>query len=168
MSELFGIKIPQDPWVVVPCIILATAFCAYLANVVVLGLIRPVVKKTYIDIDNRIYRLLERFLYPLLILGGQLVIEDALPLPPKWLRAAHGVLVVCALLLMTIVVAKVLLNQTVVVRQSLALRGDREVVGVCFTPQDGNPLLSSIAATLRFLDPGCYQRKDRGIAFIHV
>jgi glyceraldehyde-3-phosphate dehydrogenase (NAD(P)) len=48
---------------------------------------------------------------------------------------------------------------TVVVRQSLALKGDREVVGVCFTPQDGNSLLSSIAATLRFLDPGCYRRK---------
>ena len=28
-----------------------------------------------------------------------------------------------------------------------------------FTPQDGNSLLSSIAATLRFLDPGCYKRK---------
>jgi glyceraldehyde-3-phosphate dehydrogenase (NAD(P)) len=52
-----------------------------------------------------------------------------------------------------------ILNQTVVVRQSLALKGDREVVGVCFTPQDGNSLLSSIAAALRFLDPGCYKRK---------
>jgi hypothetical protein len=26
MSELFGIKIPQDPWVIVPCIILATVY----------------------------------------------------------------------------------------------------------------------------------------------
>jgi glyceraldehyde-3-phosphate dehydrogenase (NAD(P)) len=26
------------------------------------------------------------------------------------------------------------------------------VVGFCYTPQDGNSLLSSIAATLRFLD----------------
>ena len=52
-----------------------------------------------------------------------------------------------------------ILNQTVVVRQSLALKGDRVVVGVCFTPQVGNSLLSSIAATLRFLDPGCYKRK---------
>jgi small-conductance mechanosensitive channel len=106
MSALFGIKIPQDPWVVVPCIILATAFCAYLVNVVVLGLIRPVVEKTYIDIDDRVYRLLERFLFPLLILCGLLVIEDAVPLPPEWLRAAHGVLIFCVLLLATILAAK--------------------------------------------------------------
>jgi glyceraldehyde-3-phosphate dehydrogenase type II len=52
-----------------------------------------------------------------------------------------------------------ILNQTVVVNQSLALRGDREVVGMCFTPQDGNSLLSSIAAALWFLDPDSYQKK---------
>jgi glyceraldehyde-3-phosphate dehydrogenase (NAD(P)) len=52
-----------------------------------------------------------------------------------------------------------ILNQTVVVRQSLALRGDHEVVGMCFTPQDGNSLLSSIAAALWFLDPGSYEKK---------
>src|SRR3972149_11590434 len=33
-----------------------------------------------------------------------------------------------------------ILNQTVIVTQSLALKGDREVVGMCFTPQDGNSL----------------------------
>jgi len=52
-----------------------------------------------------------------------------------------------------------ILNQTVVVRQSLVLRGDREVIGMCFTPQDGNSLLSSIAAALWFLDPGSYEKK---------
>jgi glyceraldehyde-3-phosphate dehydrogenase type II len=52
-----------------------------------------------------------------------------------------------------------ILNQTVVVNQSLALRGDREVVGMCFTPQDGNSLLSSIAAALWFLDPDSYQKR---------
>ncbi|MGH7830342.1 MAG: hypothetical protein ACREP8_09215 [Candidatus Binatia bacterium] len=52
-----------------------------------------------------------------------------------------------------------ILNQTVIVRQSIALRGDREIVGMCFTPQDGNSLLSSIAATLWFLDAGsCEER----------
>ena len=49
-----------------------------------------------------------------------------------------------------------ILNQTVIVRQSLALRGDREVIGMCFTPQDGNSLLSSIAAALWFLYPDSY------------
>ena len=29
----------------------------------------------------------------------------------------------------------------------------RKIVGFCYTPQDGNSLLSSVAATLRYLDP---------------
>jgi len=52
-----------------------------------------------------------------------------------------------------------ILNQTVIVTQSLALRGDKEIVGTCFTPQDGNSLLSSIAATLWFLYPESYEEK---------
>ena len=52
-----------------------------------------------------------------------------------------------------------ILNQTVIVSQSLAMRGDKEIVGTCFTPQDGNSLLSSIAATLWFLYPDSYEEK---------
>jgi glyceraldehyde-3-phosphate dehydrogenase (NAD(P)) len=52
-----------------------------------------------------------------------------------------------------------ILNQTVVVSQSLAMRGDKEIVGTCFTPQDGNSLLSSLAATLWFLYPDSYEEK---------
>ena len=106
MSEWIGFKVPQDPWVIVPCLVLATAFCAYLVNGLVLKIVRPIIEKGYFDLDNRIYRLLERFLYPLLIIAGLLVIEDAVPLPAKWLRAAHGVLVVSALLVTTILAAK--------------------------------------------------------------
>jgi glyceraldehyde-3-phosphate dehydrogenase (NAD(P)) len=51
-----------------------------------------------------------------------------------------------------------ILNQTVIVAQSLALKGDREVVGICFTPQDGNSLLSSIAAALWYLRPESYEQ----------
>lgn len=52
-----------------------------------------------------------------------------------------------------------ILNQTVIVTQSLALKGEREVVGMCFTPQDGNSLLSSIAATFWFLYPDSYEKR---------
>ena len=52
-----------------------------------------------------------------------------------------------------------ILNQTVIVTQSLAMRGDKEIVGTCFTPQDGNSLLSSLAATLWFLYPDSYEEK---------
>ncbi|HVS01505.1 MAG TPA: hypothetical protein VMT16_01955 [Thermoanaerobaculia bacterium] len=46
-----------------------------------------------------------------------------------------------------------ILSQTVVVRPSVAVRQGREVYGFCFTPQDGNSLLSSVAATLWHIDP---------------
>ncbi len=55
-----------------------------------------------------------------------------------------------------------ILNQTVVPHETLAVRETArgyEVVGFCFTPQDGNALLSSVAAASWFLDPENYERK---------
>ncbi len=46
-----------------------------------------------------------------------------------------------------------ILSQTVVVLPTLNVRNRREVYGFCFTPQDGNSLLSSIAAALWLVDP---------------
>jgi glyceraldehyde-3-phosphate dehydrogenase (NAD(P)) len=46
-----------------------------------------------------------------------------------------------------------ILSQTVVVLPTLLVRNRREVYGFCFTPQDGNSLLSSIAAALWLVDP---------------
>lgn len=52
-----------------------------------------------------------------------------------------------------------ILNQTVVVRQSLVVRDKREVIGFCYTPQDGNSLLSSVSAACWLLDPASYEEK---------
>jgi len=49
-----------------------------------------------------------------------------------------------------------ILNQTVISEPTLTVRGGNEVIGYCFTPQDGNSLLSSIAATCYHLDPKTY------------
>jgi glyceraldehyde-3-phosphate dehydrogenase/erythrose-4-phosphate dehydrogenase len=46
-----------------------------------------------------------------------------------------------------------ILSQTVVPVDTLAVREGTELVGFCFTPQDGNALLSSVAATLWYLHP---------------
>jgi glyceraldehyde-3-phosphate dehydrogenase (NAD(P)) len=46
-----------------------------------------------------------------------------------------------------------ILSQTVVVLPTLTVRRGRELVGFCFTPQDGNSLLSSVAAALWLIDP---------------
>jgi glyceraldehyde-3-phosphate dehydrogenase (NAD(P)) len=46
-----------------------------------------------------------------------------------------------------------ILSQTVVVLPTVMVRRAREIVGFCFTPQDGNSLLSSVAAALWLIDP---------------
>ncbi len=46
-----------------------------------------------------------------------------------------------------------ILSQTVMPLSTVAVPNPNKVVGFCYTPQDGNSLLSSIAATLRWLDP---------------
>ena len=52
-----------------------------------------------------------------------------------------------------------LLNQTVVVEDSINIKNGNEVTGFCFTPQDGNSLLSSIAVSEWFLYPNSYEDK---------
>jgi glyceraldehyde-3-phosphate dehydrogenase/erythrose-4-phosphate dehydrogenase len=50
-----------------------------------------------------------------------------------------------------------ILSQTVMSTPTLAVAdGGREVVGFCFTPQDGNSLLSSVAAAIWLIDPERY------------
>ena len=44
-------------------------------------------------------------------------------------------------------------SQTVVAKPTVTVHGDREVIGFCFTPQDGNSLASSIAAALWIIEP---------------
>jgi len=52
-----------------------------------------------------------------------------------------------------------ILNQTVVVEQTLNVRNDHEITGFCFTPQDGNSILSSVAAAEWVLYPHSYEDK---------
>ena len=46
-----------------------------------------------------------------------------------------------------------ILSQTVLVDPTLTVRRNRQIYGFCFTPQDGNSLISSIAATLWLMNP---------------
>lgn len=52
-----------------------------------------------------------------------------------------------------------ILSQTVVPIPTIAVPNPRKVVGFCYTPQDGNSLLSSVAGTLRFLHPEGFEQK---------
>lgn len=57
-----------------------------------------------------------------------------------------------------------ILNQTVVVVPTIKVKDGNEVFGFCFTPQDGNSLLSSIAATLHILYPDEYEEKMKTLS----
>src|SRR5213075_2970935 len=50
-----------------------------------------------------------------------------------------------------------ILNVTVISVPTLMVRNKTEIVGYCFTPQDGNSLLSSISAATWFLYPSDYE-----------
>jgi len=52
-----------------------------------------------------------------------------------------------------------ILNVTVIAVPTLAVRNKTEIVGYCFTPQDGNSLLSSVAAATWFLYPEDYESR---------
>ena len=52
-----------------------------------------------------------------------------------------------------------ILNQAVICIPSLNIRNGNEISGFCFTPQDGNSLLSSISITEWFLYPHSYEDK---------
>ena len=54
-----------------------------------------------------------------------------------------------------------LLNQTVVSLPTLHIRNGNEIVGFCFTPQDGNSLLSSVSAAEWFINPEQYEENVR-------
>ncbi len=56
-----------------------------------------------------------------------------------------------------------ILNQTVVVEPTITVRDGHEITGFCFTPQDGNSLLSSAAAAAWFLEPSRYSERIQRI-----
>ncbi|MDY7093808.1 MAG: hypothetical protein SX243_12625 [Acidobacteriota bacterium] len=60
-----------------------------------------------------------------------------------------------------------ILSQTVAVLPSLMVRRKRQIYGFCFTPQDGNSLLSSIAAALWLIEPDQDSVRERLNAVRH-
>jgi len=54
-----------------------------------------------------------------------------------------------------------ILSQTVISSPTISVHGDSEILGFCFTPQDGNSLASSIQAALWLIDPEPKQLAER-------
>lgn len=52
-----------------------------------------------------------------------------------------------------------IMNQTVIPHETLRVVGGTRIYGFCFTPQDGNSLLSSIAGAMWLIDPEGYEKR---------
>lgn len=118
ITELFGFKIPLTPAVVLPLLIIATIFCAYVLYFITLRIIRAAARGASLAIDARVMGLLERYLFPLLVVLGLVVILDAAPLTPKIARAADRLLSLTGLLIAIFIVTR----GTLLVFRNIALR----------------------------------------------
>jgi small-conductance mechanosensitive channel len=191
MTEFLGIKFPASPWVVLLLIVLATAILAYLVNVVLLWTIKRALRR--IEIDERIYRLLDRYLYPLLVVGALLLIADAAPLPDQARGAVRQLLVISALLLAVVLAIKgaLLILRNIEARYGLYnIRGPLEVftkivliavggmivldnLGVSLTPLLTTLGIGSLAVAIALQDTlgnffaGLYLKADRPIEIGH-
>lgn len=153
MTEFFGVKIPLNPWVVFPLVVLAAAILAYLVNWVVLRLFKRVATKTATEVDDRIYQLLKRYLFPLLVVVGLLFLLDVTPLPPKVLKAVNQLLVLSGLLLAIFFIAKaaLLLLRSLEVRYEAVgnIKGPVEILTkIIFVAIGGMILLDNLGISL--------------------
>jgi small-conductance mechanosensitive channel len=191
MAEFLGIKFPANPWAISALIVLATAALVYLVHIVVLWAIKRALRKT--AVDERIYRLLERYLYPLLVVIALLLIADAAPLPERALGAIHQFLAISGLVLAVVLATKgaLLALRTIEMRYGLYnIRGPLEIVtkivmiavggmllldnlGISLTPILTTLGIGSLAVAIALQDTlgnffaGLYIKVDRPIQIGH-
>lgn len=108
----------MTPAVVLPMLIVATVALAYVVYFVSLRIVRGMGKRASMNIDSRVLRLLDRYLFPLLIVVGLWWLVDVAPLPPKIARAAAGLLSLAGLGIAIFVVTKA----TLLVLRNIAAR----------------------------------------------
>ena len=92
LREALGFEIPMTPIVVLPLLLIATIFAAYVIYFVTLRIVRVTARRAAVTLDARVMWLLEHYLFPLLIVIGLLLVLDAAPLPPKVARVANRLL----------------------------------------------------------------------------
>ena len=109
VSEVFGFRIPVTPLVILPMLVIATIALAYAVYYLLTRILRAIMSQVAIGRDARIEWLVERYLFPLLIIVGLWWIIDIVPLPPKIERAAERLLSLTGLIVVIIVVAKAVL-----------------------------------------------------------
>jgi small-conductance mechanosensitive channel len=132
MTEVLGFRISVTPAIILPMLVLVTIVLAYVLYFVLTRFIRAILQRTAINVDERIDRLVERYLFPLLIIVGLWWIVDIAPLPLKIERAAERMLSLTGLAIVIFVVARA----TLVILRNIAgrypplgnIRGPAELV----------------------------------------
>lgn len=109
LSDVFGLRIPVTPVVVLPLLVIVAIFLAYLAYVTILRILRGIAKRSSIVSDARLMGLVEHYLFPLLIIVGLWWIVDVAPLSPKIARAADRLLSFAGLAIAIFLIAKAIL-----------------------------------------------------------
>jgi small-conductance mechanosensitive channel len=82
----------MPPVAILPLLLFGAIFFAYLLYLALLRVIHGAVRRASIAVDGRFTRLLERYLFPLLIVVTLWWMLDIIPLPPKIARAADRLL----------------------------------------------------------------------------
>ncbi|HEY1372057.1 MAG TPA: mechanosensitive ion channel family protein [Candidatus Binatia bacterium] len=121
--------LPENPWILAAVAVAAAAVLGFILSRLISSLLRRALRRT--AVDERLYPLLDRYLYPLLIVLALLFVADAAPLPPKAQAALHQVLSTLGLLLAIVLASKgaLLLLRTTGTRYGLGnIRGPLEVV----------------------------------------
>jgi len=132
VTGVFGFRIPVTPGVILPMLVLATIVLAYVVYFLLTRCTHAIMSRAGINPDVRIDWLVERYLFPLLVIVGLWWIIDIMPLPPKIERAAEHMLSLTGLIIAIFVVAKaallVLRNITARYQPLSNIRGSVELV----------------------------------------
>jgi small-conductance mechanosensitive channel len=129
MPEFAGFALPDNPWALAALVIAAAAGLAYLVHRFILWSLRRAVRGA--AAADRLFPLLQRYLYPLLLVVVLLFLADAAPLPPKAQGAIHQLLSVLGLVIGIVLATKgaLLALRTAETRYGLFnIRGPLEVL----------------------------------------
>jgi len=123
MSKFLTINISTNPWLTLALIIGATVTRAFLLSQLMLWSLRKIAAKTVTTVDDRLYRLLARYLFPLVAVGSLLLVSDFVPVSAKIAELLKRSLTVLALLLAWCLLAKgFLISLSRMERHSQSLR----------------------------------------------
>lgn len=123
MSSFLTVNAATNLWLTLALIIGATVTCAFLLSQWMLWSLRKIAAQTVTTVDDRLYRLLAQYLFPLLAVSGLVLVSDFVPLSVKVVELLKRSLTVLGLLLAWYLLAKgALISLASMERHSQSLR----------------------------------------------